>query len=100
MSRIIVGLSGGVDSSVAAYLLQKAGHEVIGCRMRTFDTLSSREEEESAALVADRLGIPLYTVDMRTAFAGSGSGKKWSCLLLRNMRKGGHRIPAVSATAW
>ena len=69
MSRIVVGLSGGVDSSVAAYLLQKAGHEVIGCRMRTFDTLSSREEEESAALVADRMGIPLYTVDMRTAFA-------------------------------
>ena len=69
MSRIIVGISGGVDSSVAAYLLQKAGHEVIGCRMRTFDTPQSLEEEQSAAEVAAKLGIPLYTVDMREAFA-------------------------------
>ena len=69
MSRIIVGISGGVDSSVAAYLLKKAGHEVIGCRMRTFDTPASLEEERSAAEVAERLGIPLYTIDMRDAFA-------------------------------
>ena len=69
MSRIIVGISGGVDSSVAAYLLQKAGHEVIGCRMRTFDTPVSLEEEQSAYEVAERLGIPLYTVDMRDAFS-------------------------------
>ena len=69
MSRIIVGISGGVDSSVAAYLLQKAGHEVIGCRMRTFDTPASLAEEQSAAEVAEKLGIPLYTVDMREAFA-------------------------------
>lgn len=64
-----MGISGGVDSSVAAYLLQKAGHEVIGCRMRTFDTPASLAEEQSAAEVAERLGIPLYTVDMREAFA-------------------------------
>ena len=69
MSRIIVGISGGVDSSVAAYLLQKAGHEVIGCRMRTFDTPASLAEEQSAAEVAEKLGIPLYTVDMREVFA-------------------------------
>ena len=69
MSRIIVGISGGVDSSVAAYLLQKAGHEVIGCRMRTFDTPASLAEEQSAAEVAEKLGIPLYSVDMREAFA-------------------------------
>ena len=64
-----MGISGGVDSSVAAYLLQKAGHEVIGCRMRTFDTPASLAEEQSAAGVAEKLGIPLYTVDMREAFA-------------------------------
>ena len=64
-----MGISGGVDSSVAAYLLQKAGHEVIGCRMRTFDTPASLAEEQSAAEVAEKLGIPLYTVDMREAFA-------------------------------
>lgn len=64
-----MGISGGVDSSVAAYLLQKAGHEVIGCRMRTFDTPASLAEEQSAAEVAEKLGIPLTTVDMREAFA-------------------------------
>ena len=64
-----MGISGGVDSSVAAYLLQKAGHEVIGCRMRTFDTPASLAEEQSAAEVAEKLSIPLYTVDMREAFA-------------------------------
>lgn len=68
MSRIVVGLSGGVDSSVAACLLKEQGHEVIGCRMRTFDTPRSLEEERSAALVAEKLGIPLYTEDFREEF--------------------------------
>ena len=63
-----MGLSGGVDSSVAAYLLKKQGHEVIGCRMRTFDTPQSLEEEQSAAQVAQKLGIPLYTEDFREEF--------------------------------
>jgi len=68
MSRIVVGLSGGVDSSVAAYLLKKQGHEVIGCRMRTFDTSASLEEEKSAAMIAEKLGIPLFTEDFREEF--------------------------------
>jgi len=68
MSKIVVGLSGGVDSSVAAYLLKKQGHEVIGCRMRTFDTPQSLEEEKDAARVAEKLGIPLYTEDFREEF--------------------------------
>lgn len=68
MSRIIVGLSGGVDSAVAAWLLKKEGHEVIGCRMRTFDTEESFLEENSAKAVADQLGIPLIIKDYREEF--------------------------------
>lgn len=68
MSRIVVGLSGGVDSAVAAWLLKKEGHEVIGCRMRTFDTEASFIEEESAKRVADHLGIPLIIKDYREEF--------------------------------
>lgn len=68
MKKVVVGISGGVDSSVAAYLLQKEGFEVIGCRMRTFDTPQSLEEERSAAEVAAKLGIPLITEDFREEF--------------------------------
>ena len=68
MSKIVVGISGGVDSSVAAYLLQKEGHEVIGCRMRTFDTEASRREEDASREVCETLGIPLFTVDFRERF--------------------------------
>ncbi|MCQ2400853.1 MAG: tRNA 2-thiouridine(34) synthase MnmA [Lachnospiraceae bacterium] len=68
MSRIVVGLSGGVDSAVAAWLLKKEGHEVIGCRMRTFDTEESVIEEESAKAVAEHLQIPLIIKDYREEF--------------------------------
>lgn len=68
MSRIVVGLSGGVDSAVAAWLLKKEGHEVIGCRMRTFDTEESHIEEESAKAVAEHLHIPLIIRDYRKEF--------------------------------
>ena len=68
MSKIIVGISGGVDSSVAAYLLKKAGHEVIGCRMRTFDTKASEKEEEESRKVCEALSIPLHIYDFREEF--------------------------------
>ncbi len=66
--KIVIGLSGGVDSSVAAYLLKKAGHEVIGCTMRTFDTERSLRELEDARKIADRLDIPFIIMDRRSEF--------------------------------
>lgn len=76
MKRVIVGLSGGVDSSVAAYLLKKQGYEVIGLFMKNWHddsvTISNEcpwlEDSNDAMLVAEKLGIPFQVVDLSVQY--------------------------------
>ena len=78
MKKVVIGMSGGVDSSVAAIVLQKEGYEVIGLFMRNWDSLADgemngpttssgicpqEEDYNDAKAVCDALGIPLYRKD-------------------------------------
>jgi tRNA-specific 2-thiouridylase len=78
-SRVVLAMSGGVDSSVAAHLLKEQGHEVIGLFMRTgahaedaerrAKTCCSVTDAIDARHVADRLDIPFYVLDFERDFA-------------------------------
>ena len=64
--RVLVGMSGGVDSSVAAYILKEQGFEVIGANLNFWD--SGKSGAEDAALVCEKLGIPFHIFDVRDEF--------------------------------
>jgi tRNA-uridine 2-sulfurtransferase len=74
LQRIVVGLSGGVDSAVTAWLLKRAGHEVVGIFMKNWEEddddeyCSSRQDFLDAASVADVIGIELEHVNFATEY--------------------------------
>jgi tRNA-specific 2-thiouridylase len=76
MSKVVVAMSGGVDSSVAAALLKQQGHEVIGMMLRLWSEPGKEDSNrcctpDSMALarrVADKLDIPFYVVDAKQVF--------------------------------
>jgi tRNA-specific 2-thiouridylase len=76
MKRVVVGLSGGVDSSVAAHLLIQQGYEVIGMFMRNWHdesvTLSDEcpwiDDSNDALLIAQQLGIPFQVIDLSAEY--------------------------------
>lgn len=76
MKKVVVGLSGGVDSSVSAYLLKKQGYDVISLFMKNWhdssvtisETCPWVEDSNDALIVADKLNIPFQTVDLSAEY--------------------------------
>src|SRR5882672_10245077 len=74
--RVLVAMSGGVDSSLAAALLHAAGHDVIGVTLHLWDAEGENkvgrccapEDREDARLTCELLGVPHYVMDERASF--------------------------------
>ncbi|WAW14045.1 tRNA 2-thiouridine(34) synthase MnmA [Peptostreptococcus equinus] len=66
-NRVLLGMSGGVDSSVAAYLLKKQGYDVVGVHMKLWDSGDNKHIND-AKKVCDSLGIEFHVVDLQNEF--------------------------------
>ena len=72
--RVVVGMSGGVDSSVAALLLKREGYDVIGVFMKNWDdtdeagVCTAEEDYDDVRRVCDQIGIPYYTVNFEREY--------------------------------
>ncbi|WP_124057592.1 tRNA 2-thiouridine(34) synthase MnmA [Vaginisenegalia massiliensis] len=73
-TRVVVGMSGGVDSSVAAHLLKEEGYDVVGLFMKNWDdtdengVCTATQDYEDVTLVAEALGIPYYSVNFEKEY--------------------------------
>ncbi|TLQ41069.1 tRNA 2-thiouridine(34) synthase MnmA [Ruoffia tabacinasalis] len=73
-TRVVVGMSGGVDSSVTALLLKEQGYDVIGLFMKNWDdtdefgVCTATEDYKDVALVAEQIGIPYYSVNFEKEY--------------------------------
>lgn len=72
--RVVVGMSGGVDSSVSALLLKEQGYDVVGVFMKNWDdtddsgVCTATEDFEDVKLVADKIGIPYYSINFEKEY--------------------------------
>src|SRR6185312_2707087 len=73
-TRVVIGMSGGVDSSVAALLLKEQGYDVVGIFMKNWDDTdefghcTAEDDAEDVARVCEQIGIPHYTVNFEQAY--------------------------------
>ena len=73
-TRVVVGMSGGVDSSVTTLLLKEQGYDVIGIFMKNWDdtdengVCTATEDYKDVAAVADQIGIPYYSVNFEKEY--------------------------------
>ena len=101
--KVCIGLSGGVDSSVAALLLKRQGYDVFAMFMQNWhDTEGTlhgdcewEEDRFVAEMVARKIGIPFYFIDLSNEYLSSA----WWIICSMNIRKAGRRIRTFSVTA-
>ncbi|MBU5434916.1 tRNA 2-thiouridine(34) synthase MnmA [Pseudoflavonifractor sp. MSJ-37] len=103
--RVLIAMSGGVDSSVAAYLLQQQGYECMGVTMRLYEntdvgipkghTCCSLDDVEDARSVAARLGIPYYVLDFSQEFRSAVMDK-----FVRTYEAGGTPNPCIDCNRY
>ena len=81
MKKALIAMSGGVDSSVAAYLTMRAGYSCIGCTMRLHGESGMPDDTADARAVAERLGIPFHVFDLTELFREKVIGSFVNCYL-------------------
>ena len=88
--KTLIAMSGGVDSSVAAYLIKSQGYDCIGCTMKLYDnedigishnrTCCSLDDVEDARSVAYKIGMPYYVFNFKDGFGYQKNRRKMKCV--------------------